>query len=549
MYRFWKRFFDIVLSVLLIILFSPIFLIFIILVSVTSKGGPFFVAPRGGKNGKPFNIIKFRSMKINSEGNGTWNVSDKDKRITKIGHFLRKTKVDELPQLFNVFLGQMSFVGPRPELIYYINLYSQAEKPILDNKPGITDWASIVNSKQFIDFTAANDPDECYFHDIRPLKLKLQLYYRNHYSLLMDIKIMFWTLVCVLFRKNKYPKDIQKILEEYQIEKKECRSFREKMEYVTLGDSNLRVSRLCFGGCPMGEYGWGETNTSDFIYAIRYAIDSGINFFDTADVYGLGKSEETLGDAIKGRRKEVVIATKFGCRRKDGKTYYDNSPEWIREALSQSLARLKTDYIDLYQIHYLDYKTPLNIVVKTLEELVTEGKIRFYGISNISGKDIDDIKKSKGHFVSFQDEYSLATRKNEQNILMCSSELKATPMTWGSLGQGILTGAITKETIFGPDDRRSRPEYVNFHGEKFVHNLKIVDELKRLSNLYKKSIPAIAVRFTYDYIPGSVTLVGIKSVKELKSNLEVMGWQLKKEDIENLDKISYWKPEMGGGAL
>ena len=544
MYNFWKRFFDIVLSFILILLFSPVFIIFIILVSITSKGGPFFVAPRGGKNGKPFNIIKFRSMRINSEGNGTWNVSDKDNRITRIGHFLRKTKIDELPQLFNVLIGQMSFVGPRPELMYYISLYSQAEKPILDNKPGITDWASIVNSKQFIEFTAAKNPDEFYFHNIRPLKLKLQLYYRYHCSLLMDAKIMFWTFICVVFRKKKYPKDIQQIIEQYQKEKKECLDFKRKMEYVTLGDSNLKVSRLCFGGCPMGEYGWGETNTNDFIYAIRYAIDSGINFFDTADVYGLGKSEETLGDAIKGRREEVVIATKFGCRRKDGKTYYDNSPDWIREALNKSLSRLKTDYIDLYQIHYLDKKTPIKVVIKTLEDLVSEGKIRFYGISNVTAEEMKEINQYHGHFVSVQNEYSLATRKNESSLLFCSNQLNMTPMTWGSLGQGILSGKIDKNTKFDDGDRRNRPEYVNFHGEKFDHNLKIVDKLKELTAKYHCSVSALAIRFIYDYIPRSITLIGIKNIQELQENLTVMGWRYEENDLKEISNVSYWKPDM-----
>ena len=541
MKRFFKRFLDIFFSLLLIIIASPIIIIFIILVSVTSKGGPFFVAPRAGKGGKPFKIIKFRSMRINSEGNGKWNVGDKDPRITKIGHFLRKSKIDELPQLFNVLAGQMSFVGPRPEFVHYVALYSSAEMPILDNKPGITDWASIVNSKQFEAFTNAEDPDWCYLHEIRPLKLELQLYYRNHNSIGQDFKILWWTFIKLLFRVKKYPKDIQSIVDNYDAMREEQKEIKKHIEYVQLGNSDLKVSRLCFGGCPMGEYGWGETHKNDFIAAIRYALDSGINFFDTADVYGIGVSETTLGEALKGRRNEAIVATKFGVRRADGKTFYDNSPTWIKEALEESLKRLNMDYVDLYQVHYLDHKTPLSEVVKSLEELVSEGKIRYYGISNATVDDIASLKEAHGHFVSLQDEYSLATRKNENNLITISKELGLTPMTWGSLGQGILAGKINKDTKFAEGDRRLRPEYVNFHGEKFEHNLKIVEVLKELAQKYNKSVPATAIRFTLDYIPDSVTLVGIKNPKQLKDNIEALGWHLEKDDISRLLEVSKWE--------
>lgn len=541
MRRFVKRFLDIFFSLLLIILASPIILIFIILVSCTSKGGPFFVAPRAGKGGKPFKIIKFRSMRINSEGNGKWNVGDKDPRITKIGHFLRKSKIDELPQLFNVLAGQMSFVGPRPEFVHYVALYSSMEDPILDNKPGITDWASIVNSKQFEAFTNAEDPDWCYLHEIRPLKLELQLYYRNHNSIGQDFKILWWTFIKLLFRVKKYPKDIQNIIDAYDAKRAEQKETKKNIEYVQLGDSDLKVSRICFGGCPMGGYGWGETHKNDFITAIRYALDIGINFFDTADVYGIGESEKTLGEALKGRRSEAIVATKFGVRRKDGKSFYDNSPEWIKEALEESLQRLGMDYVDLYQVHYLDHKTPLEEVVKALEELVAEKKIRYYGLSNVTSEDIDALKQSHGHFIAIQDEYSLATRKNELNLTSVSEQLGLTKMTWGSLGQGILAGKIDENTKFAEGDRRLRPEYVNFHGEKFAHNLKIVELLKELSVKYNKSVSAIAIRFTLDHLKDSVTLVGIKNVDQLKENVEALGWELEKDDIRRLLEISEWK--------
>lgn len=537
-----KRFLDIIASFVLIIVLSPFILVLMLLISCTSKGGPFFLGIRIGKNGRPFNIIKFRSMREGSEGNGTWNVSGKDSRITRFGYFLRSTKLDEIPQLFNVLAGQMSFVGPRPELPVYVNCYSSLEKPILDNRPGLTDWASIVNSNQIVGFTNAEDPDAYYFHEIRPLKLKLQLYYRYNHNLWSDFQCLLWTFWKVVSRTKKNPKRIQTILDEYNREQNEKQNLKKIVEKIHIPNTDLDVSRMCFGGCPMGGYGWGETHRNDFIEAIRYALDAGINFFDTADAYGLGESERVLGEAIKGRRHEAIIATKFGVRRSlKGETFYDNSPEWIREALKNSLDRLQTDYVDLYYVHYLDHRTPLATVVETLEQLICEKKIRYYGISNVTTKDLPSIAASGGHFISLQDEYSLATRKNEENLLEISKHLGITPMTWGSLGQGILSGKISKETKFGSDDRRSKPIYVNFHGAKLEHNLKIVEELKNLSKKYNKSVSSIAIRFTLDYIKGSVTLVGVKNLAQLKENAEVFGWCLEQSDIDKLEALSRWE--------
>lgn len=288
----------------------------------------------------------------------------------------------------------------------------------------------------------------------------------------------------------------------------------------------------------MGGYGWGETHKNDFIEAIRYALDIGMNFFDTADTYGLGESEKILGEAIKGRREEVVIATKFGVRRDEsGHTFYDNSPEWIKEALENSLRRLGTDYVDLYYIHFLDHKTPLSLVVETLEQLQKEGKIRYYGLSNVKKEDLEDIKRSKGKFVSIQDEYSLLTRKNEEDLLFYQKELNMTPMTWGSLSQGLLAGKITKETVFGKDDRRSRDIYVNFHGEKFERNLLIVEDLRKMAQNYKVPISSVAIRFTLDNLKNSVALVGVKNISQLKENIQAYTFRLNKKDLAYLNKI------------
>lgn len=207
-----KRIFDFVISLVALIILSPIFIILSIIIITTSKGGVFFRGERVGKNGKIFKIFKFRSMIKDSEGKGKWNVGNNDPRVTKIGVFLRKTKLDELPQLINVIKGEMSLVGPRPELKYYIDKYTDEEMPILDMRPGITDWASMVNIAQFEVFTKAEDPDLAYEKYIRPIKLKLQIYYRFNNSFLGDIQILIWTVFKVVTRTKKLPKKIELLL-------------------------------------------------------------------------------------------------------------------------------------------------------------------------------------------------------------------------------------------------------------------------------------------------------------------------------------------------
>ena len=211
-----KRLFDIVVSGIGLILLSWLFLILAIAIKIDGPGGVFFRGPRVGQNGKTFRIFKFRSMIPDCEGKGKWNVGDDDDRITRMGHFLRKTKLDEIPQLINVFIGNMSFVGPRPELQVYVDMYTDEEKPILDLKPGITDYASMANIAQFEVFTKAEDSDEAYLKYVRPLKLKLQLYYRYHHSFFGDIRIIFWTVYKVIFKSDKLPKEIVPIVEEHE---------------------------------------------------------------------------------------------------------------------------------------------------------------------------------------------------------------------------------------------------------------------------------------------------------------------------------------------
>lgn len=310
------------------------------------------------------------------------------------------------------------------------------------------------------------------------------------------------------------------------------------MEYITLKNSELQVSRLCMGGCPMGGYGWGQVQEQELVDAVNVALDLGINFFDTADTYGLGQSEKTLGKALGNRRTEAVIATKFGVRVENGKTFYDNSPQWIRQACESSLTRLDTDYIDIYQVHYRDGVTPIAEVLEVLEQLREEGKIRYFGLSNLHREDIPELESAKGKFLSFQNQYSLACRDFEQDILELSQKLEMTPMTWGSLGQGILTGKYDKNVTFGKDDRRSRAIYVNFHGEKLAKNLEIVECLRTVADAHDIPVSAAAVRFILDYLPGSVVLCGAKRPAQILETAKTLNTKLNPAEIAQLDEIS-----------
>lgn len=312
------------------------------------------------------------------------------------------------------------------------------------------------------------------------------------------------------------------------------------MQKTTINKTDLTVSALCMGGCPLGGYGWGETQKEDLINAVKTAVDNGVNFFDTADTYGLGESERTLAEALGKDSNKVVITTKFGVCVENGKTTYDNSREYIFKAVEASLKRLKREYIDIYQVHYRDQITPLAEVAETLEILKKQGKIRYYGLSNIHENDEAELKAfgKDNPFVSFQDEYSLACRKNEREMFRFRDEFNMTPLTWGSLGQGILSGKYDKNCKFESNDRRSREIYVNFHGEKLLKNLEIVEVLKEIAVEKNKAVSSVAIRWILDYLKNSVVIVGAKSPKQVLQNIEALDWTLTQDQVERLENVS-----------
>ena len=189
-----KRIFDIISSLFGLIIFFPFFIIIAVFIVIDSKGGVFFTQQRVGKNNIDFGLLKFRTMKTDSEKQGQLTVSNKDVRITKSGSFLRKYKLDEIPQLINVLKGEMSIVGPRPEVPKYVSLYTPEQLKVLSVKPGLTDLASLkyINENEIL--AKSNNPEKTYIEEIMPEKLALNIEYISKRSLLFDIKLIFKTI-------------------------------------------------------------------------------------------------------------------------------------------------------------------------------------------------------------------------------------------------------------------------------------------------------------------------------------------------------------------
>ena len=192
------RFFDILFSLLGLLLLSPLFVILCLAICLESKGGAFYIQERIGLNGKPFGLYKFRYMRIGSDSEGLLTIGERDNRITRIGYFMRKTKMDELPQLLNVLKGDMSLVGPRPEVRKYTDLYTEEQRRVLSVRPGITDYASIEYVHENELLSQAEDPERMYIEKVMPDKIKLNMKYLDHYTVGEYFKIIFLTLISLV---------------------------------------------------------------------------------------------------------------------------------------------------------------------------------------------------------------------------------------------------------------------------------------------------------------------------------------------------------------
>ncbi|MDP1844473.1 MAG: sugar transferase [Sediminibacterium sp.] len=193
------RFFDIIFSILGLIFLSPVFLVILLAIKITSKGPVFYMQSRVGKQNADFKLFKFRTMYVNAEKSSLLTIGDKDKRITKTGFFLRKYKLDELPQLLNVLIGNMSLVGPRPEVRKYVNFYTPAQMGVLSVKPGITDWASIIYRDENKILARSQNPELEYINTILPEKIKYNQIFIKNFNSFEYFKILSATILKVIF--------------------------------------------------------------------------------------------------------------------------------------------------------------------------------------------------------------------------------------------------------------------------------------------------------------------------------------------------------------
>ena len=303
-----------------------------------------------------------------------------------------------------------------------------------------------------------------------------------------------------------------------------------------LGNSGLALKRLGFGCEQLGGYQWGSIDPVSIAAAVERAVDLGVGLFDTADCYGRGESERRLGRLLAPHRARVLLASKFGVRFDTaGEVYYDSSPAWAREALEGSLRRLRAECIDLYQMHYWDRRTALAELFDELERLREAGKLRWYGLSNY--QDCAAVPSGYPGLVSASLEYSLVARRNESAArAFLSNGLSF--LSYGSLGQGLLSGKYDRTTRFSPDDRRSRAAYGNFHGTRLARNLGILEVVRACARELEVSTVQVAVAWILHRLPGSIPLVGIKTSAQLLEVAAALQLRLPQRIIAALDVVS-----------
>lgn len=308
------------------------------------------------------------------------------------------------------------------------------------------------------------------------------------------------------------------------------------MEYIPLGHTDLMVSRVGFGCAAIGGYDYGRVNDQDSIGAIQAALSNGVNFFDTADIYGIGHSETVLGQALGASRTEAVIATKVGVRYDEAtkQTRRDLSPEWIETAVDQSLKRLRIDCIPLYQIHWADPNTPIDATLETLSRCQEAGKVQYIGCCNFNFNDIETMQAIR-RLDSLQVPFSLVERDYEETIDSCIKSYDMSIIAYNPLAQGLLTGKFGKETRFAGSDLRRRSAL--FQGEIFEKNLMVAEHLRILSSQYKRTPAQLAIRWIIQSLSTGIGCTGMKTITQVEDNTDVFGWELCAEDMTHLKNL------------
>ena len=308
------------------------------------------------------------------------------------------------------------------------------------------------------------------------------------------------------------------------------------MEAIEIGTSGLRASRIALGTWAIGGWMWGGTSDLDeSIRTIRSAIERGITLIDTAPVYGFGRSEEIVGLALSGGlRERALIATKAGLEWQAGRVWRNSSPMRIRLEVEQSLRRLRTDYIDLYQVHWPDPLVPIRETAGALARLLNEGKIRAIGVSNFSPAQMDEFRKA-APIHSVQPPYNLFEREAENGILAYAAEQNIAVLCYGALCRGLLTGTITATTKFrGGDLRRNDPKFQQPRFAQYLAAVASLDEYAR--DRYGLPVLALAVRWVLDQ-GDTIALWGARRPAQLDLVGDAMGWELDDKAKQRIEKI------------
>ncbi|MFL5804369.1 MAG: aldo/keto reductase [Roseiflexaceae bacterium] len=323
------------------------------------------------------------------------------------------------------------------------------------------------------------------------------------------------------------------------------------MEYRQLGGSGLKVPALSLGTATFGggnEFfrAWGSTQVEEATRLIDIALEAGLNLFDTSDVYSAGMSEDILGQAIGSRRDQVLIATKATFRSEPGPNGLGSSRHHLIRACEASLRRLRTEYIDLYQLHGFDALTPVEETLRTLEDLVRSGKVRYIGCSNFSGWHLMKslaVSEKYGlpRYVAHQAYYSLVGREYEWELMPLAIDQRVGTVVWSPLAGGRLTGKVRRGQPL-PKDSRLVTKAAEEHQIAPDYLYGVVDALDEVAEETGKTISQIALNWLLQRPTVSSIIIGARNEKQLRQNLGAVGWNLTADQVAKLDRASATRP-------